>query len=92
MSSMVILIAAYISYRFAAILGQVRWGVRSGFMVVIGGLVAYSYLALNLPGSSSILNEYGAWAVLAIALTGAAIGILVTLGWRAGETRLGRNP
>jgi len=91
MSSMIILITAYISYRFAAILGQVRWGVRSGFMVVIGGLVAYSYLALNLPGSNSILDEYGAWAVIAIALTGAAIGILATLGWRAGETRLGRN-
>jgi beta-N-acetylhexosaminidase len=31
MSSMIILITAYISYRFAAILGQVRWGIRSGW-------------------------------------------------------------
>jgi len=91
MSSMVILITAYISYRFASILGHVRWGVRGGFMVVIGGLVAYSYLALNLPGSSSILDEYGAWAVIAITLIGAVIGILATFGWRAGETRLVRN-
>ena len=91
MSSMVILITAYISYRFAAVLGHGRWGIRCGFMVVIGGLVAYSYLALKLPGSSSMLDEYGAWAVIAIALAGAAIGILATLGWRAGETRLGRT-
>ncbi len=91
MAAMVIFITAYVAYRFAAILGDVRWGVRAGFMIVIGGLVAYSYLALKLPGSTSALDEYGAWAVIVIALAGSAIGILATIGWRAGETRLGRH-
>ncbi|MGW8250697.1 MAG: glycoside hydrolase family 3 N-terminal domain-containing protein, partial [Anaerolineales bacterium] len=38
---------SFVFYRLAALAGQVRWGVRGGFFALIGGLVAYCYLALS---------------------------------------------
>lgn len=73
---------ALISYRIAAYLGQVRWGIRGSFLAAICGLFAYSYLALKLPGSVSLLEKYGGWGVLVVTFSGASIGILLTLVWR----------
>ncbi|UCH60437.1 MAG: hypothetical protein JSV61_02890, partial [Anaerolineales bacterium] len=73
---------ALISYRIAAYLGQVRWGIRGSFLAAICGLFAYSYLALKLPGSVNLLEKYGGWGVLVVTFSGASIGILLTLVWR----------
>ncbi len=70
------------SYRLAAFMGQVRWGVRSGFLALIGGLSAYTYLAMELPGSKNILESIGAWGILLVTLSGSLAGILLTLAWR----------
>ncbi len=71
-----------ISYRVSAYLGQVRWGIRSAFLAAISSLVAYSFLALKLPGSESLLQKYGGWGVLFVTFSGAALGILLTWIWR----------
>jgi beta-N-acetylhexosaminidase len=80
----------FVSYRLAAYIGQVRWGVRSGFLALIGGLTAYCYLALGLPGSQSLLESVGAWGIVLITLLGSAAGILAAWSWRA--LRLGSKP
>lgn len=71
------------SYRLAALIGQVRWGVRSGFFALIGGLIAYSYLALALPGSKEMLDPLGGWAVLLVTGLGCVLGLLATWIWRS---------
>jgi len=77
---------AFSVYRLAALIGQVRWGVRSGFLAWIGGLLAYSYLALKMPGSEALLQTSGAWGVILVTLLGCLSGILITWGWRAVQT------
>lgn len=83
-----------ISYRISAYLGQVRWGIRSGFLAAIGSLIAYSYLAVKLPGSESLIQDYGGWGVLFVTFSGAVAGTLLAWVWRKAsyEARLkGRN-
>jgi hypothetical protein len=76
-------LVGFLSYRFAAYIGQIRWGVRSGFLALIGGLIAYSYLALGLPGSQDLLESAGAWGIVIVTLLGCAAGILAAWSWRA---------
>lgn len=76
------MIIAFSAYRLAALNGLVRWGIRGGFLAFIGGVIAYSYLALNLPGSQELLSSYGAWGVVMLAVTGSIIGLLTALAWR----------
>lgn len=73
---------AFAAYRFAALLGQVRWGIRAGFLAMIGGLAAYSYLALNLPGSQFFLDWSIAWSAILYASVGSLGGITAAYGWR----------
>jgi hypothetical protein len=83
---MAILLTAIVGfsvYRLSTLIGQVRWGVRVGFLALIGGLLSYSYLALGMPGSIQVLEKLGAWAVVLFTLLGCLIGVLATLGWRA---------
>ena len=59
-----------------------RWGVRAGMLALIGGLVAYTYLALGLPGSVEFLQNTGTWGVVIVSLLGAGLGWGATLGWQ----------
>jgi beta-N-acetylhexosaminidase len=71
------------SYRLSALVGQVRWGVRAGFLALIGGLLAYTYLAFQLPGSELLVQGSLARAIVLTTLFGAALGLLITMSWRA---------
>lgn len=75
-------VIALAAYRFAALLGQIRWGIRAGFLALIGGLVAYSYLALKLPGDQPFLKGSLVFSAIFFALIGSVLGILAALGWR----------
>jgi beta-N-acetylhexosaminidase len=74
---------SFASYRLAALMGQVRWGIRSGFFALIGGLIGYCYLALSLPGSAEMHASIGGWGVLLVTGLGSAIGLLATWIWRS---------
>lgn len=87
MSLLVVCMLGLIAYRLVSLAGYVRWGVRAGFMAVIGGLAAYIYLALQLPGASEMLERSGAGAILATAASGSAAGLLVTWAWRYLQAR-----
>jgi hypothetical protein len=69
-------------YRLAALLGFVRWGVRVSFLALIGGLVAYIYLAIRLPGSETLLNFSVSGSVLIVSLIGSTVGLGIVLAWR----------
>jgi hypothetical protein len=49
-------------------------------------MLAYSYLALDLPGTDQLLDAVGSWGTVLIALFGALAGILVTWLWRMART------
>ena len=77
----------YGSYRLSALNGQVRWGLRAGLLSLIGGLSAYSYLTLELPGSQALLTSLDRWGLLLITLLGAIIGIIAVWIWRMVKKR-----
>jgi beta-N-acetylhexosaminidase len=68
--------------RLSALIGQVRWGIRAGFLAFIGGMLAYTYLALRLPGSQPMLDASVARSVALSVLFGSALGLLLTVAWR----------
>ena len=73
---------AFLSYRLALLIGEPRWAVRAGLLAFIGGLLAYTYLALQLPGASQFLEISVSLSVFLGTLVGAVIGMLATLSWR----------
>ena len=75
--------AGILSYKVAITLGQVRWGVRAGFLAAIGGLVAYSLLIISEAAGNDLLQSGGGWVVVFTTLLGSAIGIIIAMGWRA---------
>lgn len=60
----------------------VRWGLRWALCGVIGGTIAYNYLALELPGSAAFYRAWGTWGVLLAALVGVLLGWGVGFLWR----------
>ncbi len=69
-------------YWFTTTFGLLRWGVRSGLLAIIGGLLAYMYIALHFPGSEQLLSVPGAWGVLLITVLGAGVGWGASYGWQ----------
>jgi hypothetical protein len=91
---MALLVASGIAwsfYRLAALIGQVRWGIRGGFLAVIGGLISYSYLALQMPGSPSLTQGSVSRGVFLATLAGALLGLLITWSWRTITTQQAEN-
>jgi beta-N-acetylhexosaminidase len=58
-----------------------RWGVRAALLSLISGLLTYTYLAINLPGSETMTQKLGIWGVLLISIIGAAVGVGGVLIW-----------
>lgn len=73
---------AYFAYRLSAALGQVRWGIRTALLILIGALVAYSYLVLGFPGSQQLLEKSISRGVVVTTLIGCAAGFLLSLLWQ----------
>jgi beta-N-acetylhexosaminidase len=68
-----------------------RWGVRCGFLTLIGGLLFYSYLAVGLPGSESLIQSSGLNGVALATLAGAALGTAAGWIWYLLQTRQKRT-
>ena len=78
----IILIISLIAYQAGSTSGVVIWGIRWFFSSLIGGLAAYNYLLLDLPGVSSIfpagITRTGFLLIVASsALLGWLIGFLI---------------
>ncbi len=74
--------SGFASFRLAAVIGQIRWGVRSGFLAVIGGLLAYSALVIGEAASDGELKTAGVLGVVLATLVGAALGVAIAWGWK----------
>ena len=59
-----------------------RWSVQAVFLTLIGGLLAYSYLAVGFPGSQGLILSSGSWGVIWVTFLGAAIGAAVLWLWK----------
>ena len=70
------------AFGLASLLGQRRWGIRGAFLAVIGGFLAYTYLAVELPGSVNWIDHNGFWGIVWITTLGALLGGLAALAWR----------
>ncbi len=75
-------IAAFIGWgaaRTGALLGKVRWGIRWDLASFIGGLLLYTYVILDLPGSKILVSIAAPWASVAVAGVGAFMGWIFAL-------------
>jgi beta-N-acetylhexosaminidase len=71
----------FIAYWWGDRLAATRWAVRSAMCVSLGGLLAYSYLALRLPGASAYLQSRGWFGIIGIILLGAVAGCGGVYAW-----------
>ncbi len=74
---------AWSSYQLSAFIGQIRWGARAAILAFCGGLLAYSYLTLKLPGSEILLSKSIASAVFLSTFSGTMIGLLIGFVWKS---------
>ena len=58
---------------------SLRWGVRWGLLSALGGLLAYIYQTISLPGSKQWLELTGAGGLIALTILGVLLGFGV--GW-----------
>lgn len=81
-------VASGSTFWLAKISGYIRWGIRFALLALIGGLLAYLYLVLDLPGSKMVMDEAGMWGVIGITILGVIAGCGSAFGWY----NLGRTP
>jgi len=83
----VIAIVSGISYWIINSKYGLRWGVRAALLPLVGGLVTYTYIAINMPGSEAMTEKLGTWGVLLVVLLGAGIGVGAVLIWQLLDLR-----
>ena len=81
--AMVILLVVFgfITYWLGDKLAGIRWGVRWAISVVLGGLLAYTYLALRLPGAEAYLHQNSWWGLMGVVILGSAAGFGCVYVW-----------
>jgi beta-N-acetylhexosaminidase len=72
---------ALLAYWLGVRLAAVRWGVRWAICVVLGGLLGYTYLAVQLPGAAFFLQRAGWSGMLGLVMLGAAAGFGGAFAW-----------
>jgi beta-N-acetylhexosaminidase len=70
-----------LAYRFGSRLAGTGWGARWAICAVLGGLLAYTYLAIRLPGAAEYLQRGGWSGMIGMDLLGAVIGFASGYGW-----------
>jgi beta-N-acetylhexosaminidase len=68
------LLVGWAALRVGSMTGQVRWGVRWGLAALIGGLLVYTYAALQFPGADWVFETPYHWGLLLITFIGALLG------------------
>jgi hypothetical protein len=61
---------------------ETRWAVRWALLVMLGGLLVYNYLTLDMPGAENWLGGRGLTAFLQAIILGQGIGFLIGWSWR----------
>ncbi len=71
----------WLAYWAGARLQSPRWGMRWALCALVGGLLAYNYLALGLPGSEFVLTGGGGVALIGFTLAGELLGVICAWVW-----------
>ena len=82
------ILAYWLGNRFAGI----GWGLRWALCVVLGGLIAYSYLAIRLPGAAEYLHKGGWLGMAELVLLGGTSGFLGGFAWFRLSTESRKQP
>jgi beta-N-acetylhexosaminidase len=80
---LITILLSWFVYRLAIMIGQVRWGVRAGMLSLIGGMSAYTLVAIQSSPFSTVTEGSIARSVVIFTLTGIVLGLIVTFAWRA---------
>ncbi len=78
-------LTSWMAYRVTLKEGQIRWSMRAGLSALIGGLIAYTYVALGLPGGDWLSERAGLLAGVIAMLAGNALGVWGVWWWRTQE-------
>ncbi len=70
-------------YWLATPIMSTRWAVRVMLCTLMGGLLAYTYIAVRLPGAAAYLQKNGWSGMVGVVLLGAAGGLGVAYLWQA---------
>ena len=73
--------SGFLAYWLGDKLAATRWGMRWAMCVVLGGLLAYTYLAIRMPGAAAYLHRSGWSGMLGVVLIGAALGFGGAYAW-----------
>ncbi len=76
-----------VNYWLTNLKSGLRWGIRAALLPLIGGMFTYIYLAINMPGSDSMLKQLGTWGVMLFVIFGAVIGVGVVWIWQMMDFR-----
>jgi beta-N-acetylhexosaminidase len=69
-----------------------RWAMRWALCIVAGGLLAYTYLAVRLPGAAVYLRRSGWPGMMGVVLLGVAVGFGAAYTWRHLSTESKKQP
>ncbi len=69
-----------------------HWAVRWALCIVLGGLLAYTYLAIRMPGAEKYLQNYGWWGLMLVVILGAVIGFGSGFIWQQLSTGSKKPP
>lgn len=72
----------YLTFWIGVRLDSLLWGVRWTLCAVLGGTLAYLYLALGLPGGTGLVSAGRGWAIAGVVLLGIAAGGLGGWVWK----------
>ena len=67
--------------------GSSRWRVSWSLCALVGGLLAYNYLALGMPGALDMLVEWGGGALVGFTLLGEVLGAFAAWLWMRRSAR-----
>ncbi len=69
-----------------------RWGIRWFFGILIGGSLAYTYLALRMPGTANLIQKTGWLGVMVAVILGALLGFGGALIWQKFSREATKKP
>lgn len=69
-----------------------RWALRWALCIVVGGLLAYSYLAVRLPGATQYVQKSGWLGIMGVVILGALVGFGTGYIWQALSKGLKKPP
>ena len=78
---MFVVFSALLAFWAGSRLHSLQWGWRWGISVLLGGLIGYNFIALDLLGSTQVVLENGLSAVLVMSGVGELIGLGVAWIW-----------